>query len=47
MHEAIRPYPLHNFQILFPGFLCVLYITLASVVWNSVTSTDANRLERI
>jgi hypothetical protein len=54
MHKAIRSYSLHNLQIFPLGYLYVLYFTLvksklkyASVVWNCIMSTDANKLERI
>jgi hypothetical protein len=54
MHKAIRPYSLHNHQIFFPILFYVLYFTLvrykllcAAVIWNSITSTDANRREHV
>jgi hypothetical protein len=53
MHEAFRPYSVHNLQIFLRGMF-VLYFTsvrskleYASEVWNSITSTDANKLEPI
>jgi hypothetical protein len=53
-HKAVRAYSLHNLQIFVPGVYYVLYFTLvrskleyASVVRNSITSTDANKLDRI
>jgi hypothetical protein len=55
LYKAFRLYSLHNLQIFLPGvFVYILYFTLArskmeyvSVVWNSVTSTDSTKLERI
>jgi hypothetical protein len=54
MYKAFRSYSLHNLQIFLPGvFVCTIFtlvrskLEYAMVVWNSITSTDTNKLERI
>jgi hypothetical protein len=51
MHKAFRPYSLHDLQILcsYEPYFTLVWSKLAyaTVVWNSITSTDANKLERI